>query len=148
MQGIGAFLPLVLLVVFFYFFIMRPQNKQKKEIQAMRENMKPGDEILTIGGFYGVIYAIDDENIVLEMLPDFNKAMIVKSAVSKVIKREDAVEEVEEEVTETASEPEKTEAIAEANSDAVVEDAEFEEVTDENVQVGDEISEETDKEKA
>ena len=55
-----TFLPLILLVVFFYFFIMRPQNKQKKEIQAMRDNMKPGDEILTIGGFYGIIYAIDD----------------------------------------------------------------------------------------
>ena len=41
--------------------------------------MKPGDEILTIGGFYGIIYAIDDENIVLEMLRISIKAMTLKA---------------------------------------------------------------------
>ena len=125
-NGLVTFLPLILLVVFFYFFIMRPQNKQKKEIQAMRDNMKPGDEILTIGGFYGIIYAIDDENIVLEMLPDFHKAMIVKSAVSKVIKREETEDDTEE---------------TQDYNDSPVEDAEFEDVTDENVEVGEEVDE-------
>ena len=142
-NGLVTFLPLILLVVFFYFFIMRPQNKQKKEIQAMRDNMKPGDEILTIGGFYVIIYAIDDENIVLEMLPDFHKAMIVKSAVSKVIKREETEDDTEEETTESVSEPETIEEVQETQdyNDSPVEDAEFEEVTDENVEVGEEVDE-------
>ena len=142
-NGLVTFLPLILLVVFFYLFIIRPQNNQKKEKQAMRANMKPGDEILTIGGFYGIIYAIDDENIVLEMLPDFHKAMIVKSAVSKVIKREETEDDTEEETTESVSEPETIEEVQETQdyNDSPVEDAEFEDVTDENVEVGEEVDE-------
>ena len=137
MQGIASFLPLILIVVVFYFMIIRPQNKQRKEVQTMRDNMKPGDEIVTIGGFYGIIYAIDDENIVVEMLPDFHKAMIVKGAVSKVItKDEDDSEEIEE--TSTAAEEETAD---QAYNDNPVEDAEFEEVSD-AAEVGEEKSEE------
>jgi len=84
-------LPLVLVLVFFYFFILRPQNKQKKEIQDMRSSMKPGDEIITIGGFYGIIYAIGEENVTIELLPDYNKALISKAAISKVVVSGDAV---------------------------------------------------------
>lgn len=129
-------LPLLLLVVFFYFFIIRPQNKQRKEVQNMRESMKPGDEIVTIGGFYGIIYAIDDENIVIELLPDFHKAMIVKSAVSKVIQKEEALDEAEaDEINE-----EVTEEVTTEFSEASVEDADFEEVKDDAVEVGEDLS--------
>ncbi|MDO4288522.1 MAG: preprotein translocase subunit YajC [Eubacterium sp.] len=136
MQSFAQFLPLILIVVVFYFMLIRPQNKQRKEMQNMRDNMKPGDEIITIGGFYGIIYAIDDENIVLEMLPDFHKAMIVKSAVSKVIvKDEEDAEEIEETATSAEEETE-----AQAYNDNPVEDAEFEEVSD-ATEVGEEKTE-------
>ncbi len=136
MQGIASFLPLIVLVAVFYFMIIRPQNKQRKEVMAMRESMKPGDEIVTIGGFYGIIYAIDDENIVVEMLPDFHKAMIVKGAVSRVITKDsDETEEIEE--TETVAE----EVTDQEYNDNPVEDAEFEEVSD-NTEVGEEKTEE------
>jgi preprotein translocase subunit YajC len=110
-------LPLILVLGFFYFFVIRPQNKQKKEIQAMRSNMKPGDEILTIGGFYGIIYAIGEETITIEMLPDYNKALVTKSAISKVVNSGD-VEETEEEIDEL-------------DEDLDVVDAEYEEIDDE-----------------
>ncbi|KNZ43586.1 preprotein translocase subunit YajC [Acetobacterium bakii] len=112
-------LPLILVLVFFYFFILRPQNKQKKEIQEMRSGMKPGDEIITIGGFYGIIYAIGEENVTIELLPDYNKALIAKSAISKVVQSADAVA-AEEDVFEELDE--------EIIDDSKVVDAEYEEI--------------------
>jgi len=112
-------LPLILVLVFFYFFILRPQNKQKKEIQDMRSGMKPGDEIITIGGFYGIIYAIGEENVTIELLPDYNKALIAKSAISKVVQSADAVA-AEEDVFEELDE--------EIIDDNKVVDAEYEEI--------------------
>ena len=112
-------LPLVLILVFFYFFIIRPQNKQQKEIKEMRTNMKPGDEILTIGGFYGIVYAIGEENVTIELLPDYNKALITKAAISKIVSVGDAPEAEEEVFEELDEEP-------------TVVDAEYEEIDDEN----------------
>lgn len=112
-------LPLILVLVFFYFFILRPQNKQKKEIQEMRSSMKPGDEIITIGGFYGIIYAIGEENVTIELLPDYNKALISKSAISKVVVSADAVAAEEEDFEEIDEEIIK-------DNDVV--DAEYEEI--------------------
>ena len=62
----------------------------------MRNNIKIGDEIITIGGFYGVVYAVDEKNVVLEMLPDFNRLMITKAAISRVITEEESVIDNEE----------------------------------------------------
>lgn len=93
METLGAFIPLLLILAVFYFFFIRPQNKQQKELQEMRNNMKVGDEVITIGGFYGIIYAIDDKNVVLEMLPDFHKLMVIKTAISRVITEEESVVE-------------------------------------------------------
>lgn len=116
-------LPLVLVLVFFYFFVIRPQNKQRKEIESMRSNMKPGDEILTIGGFYGIIYAIGNENITIELLPDYHKALITKSAIAKVINSAD------EAVDDVAEEPEIVEETEmPVEDEPLVVDAEFEEI--------------------
>lgn len=91
METLISFLPLIIIIAIFYFFMIRPQSKQQKQLQEMRDNMKIGDEVITIGGFYGIVYAIDDKNIVLEMLPDFNKAMVAKSAISRVITEEESL---------------------------------------------------------
>ena len=106
MATLGSFLPLILLIVAFYFLLIRPQNKQQKQLQEMRNNMKPGDEIITIGGFYGIVYAVDDKNVVLEMLPDFQKLMVSKTAISRVITEEESVMDKGEntEVEETPDE--------------------------------------------
>jgi len=117
-------IPLALVLVFFYFFILRPQQKQQKEVKNMRSSMKPGDEIITIGGFYGIVYAIGEENVTIELLPDYNKALITKSAISKIVSVGDAVE-TEEEVFE--------ELDGELDGDPKVVDAEYEEIDAENI---------------
>ncbi|SDX50992.1 preprotein translocase subunit YajC [Eubacterium barkeri] len=117
------FLPIVILAVFVYFVLIRPQSKQQKQVKDMLGSMKVGDEVMTAGGFYGIVFAIDDENVVLEMLPDFNKAMIRKASIVKVITADD-VEEIEDV-------PEELDEVAEVTEDPKVEDADFEEVKDE-----------------
>lgn len=107
METLLSFWPLILILVFFYFFIIRPQNKQQKQITEMRSGLKIGDEVVTIGGFYGMIYAIDENNVVLEMLPDFHKAMVTKSSIAKVItpvEENDADEPEEAEIEEVVVE--------------------------------------------
>jgi preprotein translocase subunit YajC len=113
-------LPLALVFVFFYFFILRPQSKQQKEIKEMRSNMKPGDEIVTIGGFYGIIYAIGDENVTIELLPDYHKALITKSAIARIVQAGDAVPETVEDEAD----------FEELDHEETIVDAEYEEIDD------------------
>lgn len=118
-------LPVIILAAFVYFVLIRPQGKQQKKTNEMLSMMKAGDEVMTAGGFYGIVFAIDDQNVVLEMLPDFNKAMIRKASIVKIITADDAVEE--EEVEETKAVAEDTNAPVE---EAAVVDAEFEPIED------------------
>lgn len=86
----GLFLPIILLGVFFYFFMYRPQKKQDKQINDMRNNLQVGDEITTIGGIIGKIISIKEETVLLETSGDKTKIRILKSAVKVVdVKAED-----------------------------------------------------------
>ena len=93
-SGIGSFLPIIILLALMYLLILRPSMKRNKETQNYVDTMEVGDEVMTAGGFYGLVYAIDDENVVLEMLPDYNKLMIRKSSIVKFITAEAAAAEV------------------------------------------------------
>ena len=82
---------LVIMVVAFYFFGIRPQKKQEKEVNAMRNGLTVGDEITTIGGIIGKIVSIKEETCVIETTHERTKIRILKSAVSRVdVKAEDA----------------------------------------------------------
>lgn len=65
-----------------YLFSIRPQKKQAKKHQAMLEETKKGDEIVTIGGILGRVYSIKDDKIVLELAPDNIKIKIIRSAIA------------------------------------------------------------------
>ena len=67
-----------------YFFMIRPQKKQEKETNNMRNNLVVGDEITTIGGIIGKIVSIKDETIVIETSRDGTKIRLLKSAVRNV----------------------------------------------------------------
>ena len=76
-QGIGQFIPLILIFVIFYFFLIRPQQKKVKEHKNMVENLKRGDKIITSAGIIGTIEKIIDnekaevliaENVVVEVI--------------------------------------------------------------------------------
>ena len=72
---------LVIIFVIFYFFMVRPQNKKRKELQNMRDTLKKGDSVVTIGGIHGKVAEVKDSTIVLTI--DQNvKIKVDKSAVS------------------------------------------------------------------
>jgi preprotein translocase subunit YajC len=80
-----------LVVVAFYFFLIRPQKKQEKAANDMRNALQVGDEITTIGGVIGKIVSIKDETITIETSKDKTKIRFLKSAVRNVdVKAEDA----------------------------------------------------------
>src|SRR5690554_1781280 len=62
-----SFLPLLLIVVVFYFFMIRPQMKRQKEIRNFRESLAKGDKVVTTGGIYGRIVEVKETYIVLEI---------------------------------------------------------------------------------
>ena len=82
---------IVLLFVFLYFFMIRPQKKQEREINNMRNNLQVGDEITTIGGIIGKIISIKEETVMIETGHDRTKIRILRSAVRNVdVHAEDA----------------------------------------------------------
>ena len=91
MQGIGSILIIVVMFVALYFFMIRPQKKQEREINNMRNNLQVGDEITTIGGIIGKIVSIKEETLMIETGHDRTKIRILKTAVRQVdVKAEDA----------------------------------------------------------
>jgi preprotein translocase subunit YajC len=65
-----SFLPLLLIVVVFYFFMIRPQMKRQKEVRKFRESLSKGDKVVTTGGIYGRIVEVKDTTIILEIAKD------------------------------------------------------------------------------
>lgn len=65
-----SFLPLLLIVVVFYFFMIRPQMKRQKEIRTFRESLAKGDKVVTTGGIYGRIVEVKETYIILEIARD------------------------------------------------------------------------------
>lgn len=67
MQGLMGFLPLVLIVVVFYFLLIRPQQKKAKEHKQMVENLKKGDKVITAGGVYGVVESVGGNTVIVKI---------------------------------------------------------------------------------
>jgi preprotein translocase subunit YajC len=76
-------LPLVLIIVVFYFFMIRPQMKKAKEQKKFIEALKKGDKILTIGGIYGKIVDMREDGTIIMEVEDGGKMKISKNAVSQ-----------------------------------------------------------------
>ena len=75
--GIGQFIPLILIFVIFYFFLIRPQQKKVKEHKAMVEALKRGDKVITSGGIVGTVERVIDNEKVEVMIADNVKVEIV-----------------------------------------------------------------------
>ena len=67
---VGSLLPMILIFVVFYFFLIRPQRKKDKQVKDMLANLKVGDRVCTIGGIYGTIVNIKDDTISLAVGKD------------------------------------------------------------------------------
>ena len=80
--GMSMIVMMVALLAVFYFFMIRPENKRKKEAQAMRDALKVGDNITTIGGVIGDVVSVKDNSIVIETSADRVRVEFAKFAVS------------------------------------------------------------------
>lgn len=81
MEQLGQFIPLILIIVVFYFFMIRPQLKKAKEQKKFRENLKVGDKIVTIGGIHAKVSEIQDTTLIITVEGGV-KLKVEKSAVS------------------------------------------------------------------
>lgn len=88
--GFAQFLPFVLIIVVFYFMLIRPNQQKQKKWQEMLNNLKPGDKITTTGGMRGTIFALRDDVIQLRVPPDNIKIEVVKSAIAAVTTPEES----------------------------------------------------------
>ena len=81
--GMGStVIMLVLMIAIFYFMLIRPENKKKKEAEQMRGAVKKGDKIITIGGIVGVVVDVKESRIVIETSADRVRVEFAKWAVS------------------------------------------------------------------
>jgi preprotein translocase subunit YajC len=81
-NALVTFLPLLLVFVVFYFFMIRPQMKKQKEMTNYRSSLKKGDKVVTTGGIYGKIYEVKDNYVMLEVGGDL-RLKVDKSALVK-----------------------------------------------------------------
>lgn len=78
--GIGQFLPLILIAVVFYFFMIRPQMKRSKEAKLFRENLAVGDKVITAGGIHGKILELGETNVLISV--DSGKMRVEKGSIT------------------------------------------------------------------
>ena len=78
-SGIAQFIPLILIFVIFYFFLIRPQQKKVKEHKQMVENLKKGDKVITSGGIVGSVERVMENEILEVRISDDVTVEIVKT---------------------------------------------------------------------
>jgi len=86
-QGIAQFIPLILIFVIFYFFLIRPQQKRAKDHLAMVAGLKRGDEVITSGGVIGIVERVMEDDRIEVVLCDNVKVQIIKSTITSMLKK-------------------------------------------------------------
>lgn len=82
---LNFFLPLILIFVVFYFFIIRPQQKRQKERQIMLNSIRKGDKVIAAGGLHGTVVGLDDKTLLLQVA-DNVKIKCERSSVITILK--------------------------------------------------------------
>ena len=88
-QGIAQFIPLILIFIIFYFFLIRPQQKIVKDHKAMVETLKRGDEVITSGGIIGVVERVMEDDRIEVIIGEGTKVQIIKSTITSQLKKEE-----------------------------------------------------------
>ena len=88
-QGIAQFIPLILIFVIFYFFLIRPQQKRVKEHKAMVQSLKRGDEIITSGGIIGTIDRVMEDDRIEVIIGENIKVQVIKTTITSLLKKEE-----------------------------------------------------------
>ena len=82
---LSSLLPFVIALALLYLILLRPQQKREKEAQAMRENVRVGDEVCTAGGLVGIVIRVTDDTVVLETGGERSKIRVKKWAIHENI---------------------------------------------------------------
>ena len=88
-SGIGQFIPLILIFVIFYFFLIRPQQKRVKDHKFMVESLKRGDEVITSGGIIGTVDRVMEDDRIEVVIGDNVKVQIIRSTITSQLKKEE-----------------------------------------------------------
>ena len=88
-QGIAQFIPLILIFVIFYFFLIRPQQKRVKDHKAMVESLKRGDEVITSGGIIGTVDRVMEDDRIEVIIGEGTKVQIIRSTITSLLKKEE-----------------------------------------------------------
>ena len=107
-EGMSSIVMMVAMIAIFYFLLIRPENKRKKKAEEMRNNIKKGDTITTIGGIIGRVVHVTDTSLVIETSEDRVRLEIAKWAVST-----NGVQTTEQPVQEKGKKEKKAEEPAE-----------------------------------
>lgn len=81
MGGLGMFLPLILIMVIFYFLMILPAQKRQKKINDLLKDLKNGDKVITNGGIYGTIVGLEDDAVQLR-IADNVKMKVARNAIA------------------------------------------------------------------
>ena len=84
---------LLIMVVVFYFLLIRPQRKQQKELKERQDSLKPGDKVVSAGGIYGVITKVEQDAVRMEIAPSVTIKIAKTSIVSSTPKEAPATTE-------------------------------------------------------
>ena len=87
-SGIAQFIPLILIFVIFYFFLIRPQQKKVKEHRVMVQSLKRGDEVITSGGIIGTVDRVLEDDRIELSISDGVKVQIIKNTIQGHLKKE------------------------------------------------------------
>jgi len=90
---IMGFLPIVFIVLIFYFLVFMPMQKQKKQQAQMLSALEAGNEVLTTGGIVGTIVNVQEDKLILKVKPDNVKLLITRAAVASVVTPQNMLEE-------------------------------------------------------
>jgi len=85
-SGFGQFIPLILIFVIFYFFLIRPQQKKAKEHKLMVENLKRGDKVVTTGGIVGTVERVlDNDKVEVQISDNVNVEIIRTTGIQSLM---------------------------------------------------------------
>jgi preprotein translocase subunit YajC len=87
MEGIGQFIPLLLIFGIMYFLLIRPQQKKVKEHQNMVEALRRGDQVVTQGGIIGKVYKVKEDGEIEVEVSEGVRVRVVKSTVAQVLNK-------------------------------------------------------------
>tara|TARA_B100000424_G_C22568556_1_gene321023 strand:+ start:121 stop:402 length:282 start_codon:yes stop_codon:yes gene_type:complete len=87
-SSFAQFIPLILIFVIFYFFLIRPQQKRVKEHKAMVQSLKRGDEVITSGGIIGTVEKVMEDDRIEVNVADNVKVQVIKSTITSLLQKE------------------------------------------------------------